>query len=82
MRKERDLGVLKSTDPNRSSASKFKSVNLEMIDGNKGQALTNAAKHNTDNKRRAREMNPDNVVAYQVWTDLPDLVDDVFRSGN
>lgn len=44
--------------------------------------MTNAAKHNTDNKRRAREMNPDNVVAYQVWTDLPDLVDDVFGSGN
>lgn len=81
-KRARDLGVLKSTDPNRSSASKFKSVNLEMIDGNKGQALTNAAKHNTDDKRRAREMNPDNVVAYQVWTDLPDLVDDVFGSGN
>lgn len=81
-KRARDLGVLKSTDPNRSSASKFKSVNLEMINGNKGQALTNAAKHNTDNKRRAREMNPDNVVAYQVWTDLPDLVDDVFGSGN
>ena len=47
-----------------------------------GQALTNAAKHNTDNKRRAREMNPDNLTAYQVWTDLPDLVDDVFGSGN
>ena len=62
--------------------SKFKSVNLEMIDGKKDQALTNAAKHNTDNQRRAREMNPDNVVAYQVWTDLPDLVDDVFGSGN
>ena len=81
-KRARDLGVLKSTDPNRSSASKFKSVNLEMIDGNKGQALANAAKHNTDDKRRAREMNPDNVVAYQVWTDLPDLVDDVFGSGN
>ena len=81
-KRARDLGVLKSTDPNRSSASKFKSVNLEMIDGNKGQALTNAAKHNTDDKRRAREMNPDNVAAYQVWTDLPDLVDDVFGSGN
>lgn len=81
-KRARDLGVLKSTDPNRSSASKFKSVNLEIIDGNKGQALTNAAKHNTDDKRRAREMNPDNVAAYQVWTDLPDLVDDVFGSGN
>ena len=62
--------------------SKFKSVNLEIIDGNKARALTNAAKHNTDDKRRAREMNADNVAAYQVWTDLPDLVDDVFGSGN
>lgn len=81
-KRARDLGILKSTDPNRSSASKFKSVNLEMIDGNKARALTNAAKHNTDNKRRARETNPDNVAAYQVWTDLPNLVDDVFGSGN
>lgn len=80
-KRARNLGVLKTTDPNRSSASKFKSVNLEMIDGKKDQALANAAKHNTDDKRRAREANPDNVVAYQVWTDLPDLVDDVFGSG-
>lgn len=53
-----------------------------MIDGNKAQALTNAAKHNTDNKRRAREVNPDIVVAYQVWIDLHYLVDGVFGSGN
>lgn len=52
-----------------------------MIDGKKDQALANAAKHNTDDKRHAREANPDNVAAYQVWTDLPDLVDDVFGSG-
>ena len=76
-----DLGVLKSTDPNRSSASKFKSVNLEVIGGNKDRALANDAKHNTDVNRRIREMNPDNVASYQVWTDLPDLVDDVFGSG-
>ena len=80
-KRARNLGVLKTTDPNRSSASKFKSVNLEMIDGKKDQALANAAKHNTDDKRHAREANPDNVAAYQVWTDLPDLVDDVFGSG-
>lgn len=80
-KRARDLGVLKSTDPNRSSASKFKSVNLEVIGGNKERALANAAKHNTDVKRRIREMNPDNVASYQVWTDLPDLVDDVFGSG-
>lgn len=81
-KRARDLGVLKSTDPKRSSATKFKSVNLEMIDGNKDKALANAAKHNTDDKRRAREVNPDNAASYQVWTDLPDLVDDVFGSGN
>lgn len=80
-KRARNLGVLKTTDPNRSSVSKFKSVNLEMIDGKKDQALANAAKHNTDDKRRAREANPDNVAAYQVWTDLPDLIDDAFWSG-
>ena len=79
-RRARDLGVLKSTDPNRSSVSKFKSINLEVIAGNKDQALANAAKHNSDDKRRSREANPDNVTSYQVWTDLPDLVDDVFSS--
>lgn len=81
-RRARDLGVLKSTDPNRSSASKFKSVNFKIICGNKDRALANAAKHNTDDKRRVRNMNPDNVAAYQVWTDIPDLVDDVFGSSN
>ena len=80
-KRARDLGVVKSTDPNRSSASKYKSVNLEMISGNKGQALANAAKHNTDDKRRARQSNPDNVSSYQVWTDLPELITDVFDSG-
>ena len=52
-----------------------------MISGNKGQALANAAKHNTDDKRRARQSNPDNVSSYQVWTDLPELIADVFDSG-
>lgn len=80
-KRARDLGLLKSTDPNRSSASKYKSVNLQMISGNKGQALANAAKHNTDDKRRARQSNPDNVSSYQVWTDLPELITDVFDSG-
>lgn len=80
-KRARDLGVLKSTDPNRSSASKFKSVNLEVIEGNKDRALVNAAKHNSDDKRRARASNPDNVGSYQVWTDMPDLIDDVFGSG-
>lgn len=80
-KRARDLGVLRSTDPNRSSASKYKSVNLEKIGGNKGQALVNAAKHNTDDKRRARQSNPDNVSSYQVWTDLPELITDVFDSG-
>lgn len=80
-KRARDLGVLKSTDPNRSSSSKYKSVNLEMISGNKCQALVNAAKHNTDDKRRIRRSNPDNVSSYQVWTDLPELITDVFDSG-
>lgn len=80
-KRARDLGLLKSTDPNRSSASKYKSVNLEMISGNKGQALVNAAKHNTAEKRRIRQSNPDNVSSYQVWTDLPELITDVFDSG-
>lgn len=51
-----------------------------MIGGNKGQALANAAKHNTDDKRRIRRSNPDNVSSYQVWTDLPELITDVFDS--
>lgn len=80
-KRARDLGVLKSTDPKRSSASKYKSVNLKIVGGNKDQALINAAKHNSEDKRRARETNPDNVASYQVWTDMPDLVDDVFGSG-
>lgn len=80
-KRARDLGVLKSTDPKRSSASKFKSVNLAVIDGKKAQALANAAKHNSVDKRRVREANPDNVGSYQVWTDMPDLVDDVFGSS-
>lgn len=80
-KRARDLGVLKSTDPKRSSASKFKSVNLEVIEGSLDQALANAAKHNSDNKRRVREANPDKVGSYQVWTDMPDLVDDVFGSS-
>lgn len=81
-RRARDLGVLKSTDHNRSSASKFKSVNFEIVGGNKDRALANAAKHNSDDKRRVRNTNPDNIAAYQVWTDMPDLVDDVFGSSN
>lgn len=80
-KRARDLGVLKSTDPKRSSASKFKSVNLAVIEGKKAQALANAAKHNSVDKRRVREVNPDNVGSYQVWTDMPDLVDDVFGSS-
>lgn len=80
-KRARDLGVLKSTDPKRSSASKFKSVNLAVIEGKKAQALANAAKHNSVDKRRVREANPDNVGSYQVWTDMPDLVDDVFGSS-
>ena len=80
-KRARDLGVLKSTDPKRSSASKFKSVNLAVIEGKKDQALVNAAKHNLDDKRRVREANPDNVGPYQVWTDMPDLVNDVFGSS-
>lgn len=65
-KRARDLGVLKSTDPKRSSASKFKSVNLAVIEGKKAQALANAAKHNSVDKRRVREANPDNVGSYQV----------------
>lgn len=80
-KRARDLGVLKSTDPKRSSASKFKLVNLAVIEGKKAQALANAAKHNSVDKRRVREVNPDNVGSYQVWTDMPDLVDDVFGSS-
>lgn len=80
-KRARDLGVLKSTDPKRSSASKFKSVNLAVIEGKKAQALANAPKHNSVDKRRVREVNPDNVGSYQVWTDMPDLVDDVFGSS-
>lgn len=80
-KRARDLGVLKLTDPKRSSASKFKSVNLAVIEGKKAQALANAAKHNSVDKRRVREANPDNVGSYQVWTDMPDLVDDVFGSS-
>ena len=74
----RGLGILKSTDPKRSSADKFKSVSLDSVRGKYQTAVDNASKHNTATKSRARKCNPDKTDAYAVWTDIPELMEEVF----
>lgn len=80
-RKARELGLLNSTSSKRNSASKFKSVNRGMIQGHIADALVHAQKHNTEVKRRTRISTPNKVDSYQVWTDVPDLIREVFSSS-
>lgn len=74
----RSLGVLKSTKPERSSAKNFKSIVSCNIQGRYGDAIKNAAKHNSAEKKNARNRNVDKVESYEVWTDMPDLMTTVF----
>lgn len=72
-----EKGVVASTDVRRSSRGRMKAVNFDAIDGNLETALNNAACHNTEQKRLVREGDPDNKAAYAVWTDIPQVVEDL-----
>ena len=76
------LGLLKSTDANRDSSKKFKSIVSEKLQGKYDVATANAAKHNSDDKRIARMQNVDKVASYEVWTDVPELMTEVFGAHN
>lgn len=74
----RSLGLLKSTDPKRSSVGKYKSIVRESIRGKCQTAMVNASRHNSDLKRSVREKSPDSLDSYAVWTDVPELMEEVF----
>lgn len=74
----RSLGLLKPTNPKRQSAGKHKSIVQDAVRGKYQTAITNASRHNTEAKSRARAINPDDTIAYPVWTDMPELMETVF----
>lgn len=74
----KNLGLLKTTNHKRNSDSKLKSIVEESVRGKCQMAVANASRHNSEAKRYARGKNPGNVAAYAVWTDLPELMKEVF----
>ena len=68
------VGVIESTDHKRASRSKMKDVSIPSIEGRVREALANADRHNTQQKKLVRDSDPDNKAAYSVWTDAPKLV--------
>lgn len=72
-----DRGVVVPTEAKRRSRSKMKAVNFAAIEGNLENALKNAARHNSEQKRLVREGDPDNKAAYAVWTDIPQIVEEL-----
>ena len=74
----RNLGILRPTNPKRKAVEKCKSIVLESVRGKYREAVDNASRHNSETKRRVREANPDDVDAYAVWTDMPELMKVVF----
>ena len=69
------MDLVVSPDPKRESADKKKLVSYGKIEGLLDDAMSNAAAHNTDRKRRIRTNNPENKRGYAVWTDIPAIVD-------
>lgn len=74
----KSLGVIVPTNSRRSGLSKCKEINAELIEGNTPAALSNAAKHNTPEKKATRTSNLDNKSGYSVWTDIPFLIEEIF----
>lgn len=72
-----DKGVVVPTEAKRKSRGKMKAVNFAAIEGNLENALKNAARHNSEQKRLVREGDPDNKAAYAVWTDIPQIVEEL-----
>lgn len=69
------MGLVVSQDPKRESADKRKLVNYEKVEGHLDRAMSNAAAHNTDEKRHIRTSNPENRKGYAVWTDVPAIIE-------
>lgn len=69
------MDLVVSPDPKRESADKKKLVNYGKIEDLLDSAMSNAAAHNTDRKRRIRTSNPENKRGYAVWTDIPAIID-------
>lgn len=67
-------GVLESTSHDRKSARRFKQVREEAVRGRWDDALRNAGRHNTGDKREARSRDAGQTGRYAVWTDMPDVV--------
>lgn len=71
------IGVSVPTDHKRSSSGRRKAVDFEKIVGCLDGALAHASAHNTVEKRTVRESDPDNVREYAVWTDVPQIVEEL-----
>ena len=75
-----ERGVVVPSRGGRSSRGRMKAVNFEVVGGALESALANARAHNTEEKRLVRMGDPDNVPAYAVWTDVPEVVEDLRAS--
>lgn len=69
-----EAGLLESTDRSRKSAEKQKNVRQEAVSGRERDAVENAARHNTPEKRAARTNSPGSCSKYSVWTDMEDVM--------
>lgn len=70
----RQKGVVSATSHDRKSADRAKAVETGLVSGRMEQAVENAAKHNTPAKRAVRELNPDRIPNYAVWTDMESVM--------
>lgn len=80
-RKARELGVVQSTDHKRASRSKMKAVSVDVSKQSLSNAVVCAQKHNSAEKRKAREGDADRVESYTVWTDMPKIVGSLIELG-
>lgn len=69
-----DLGVVQGTDHARRGLSRAKAINEKRLRGQVESGISNAASHNTEEKRRVRTFSPNATSKYAVWTDMPEVV--------
>lgn len=73
-RHARKVGVLRPTSAGRSEKRRFKAVGFSAVEERVGDAVGNAARHNTAEKRATRQSAPDKTGRYAVWTDVPEMI--------
>ena len=71
-------GVVRSRS-HKDSVSKAKEPVREALKGRLADAVSNAKRHNTNEKASARGSNPDDVENYRVWTDMPTMIGELTR---